>query len=86
MAPTADRTALEMIAAFDHFLAGGDGNHILALEVAAESMFGAMAYELALDRDQAATAMCRAFLIALVDPAHPDLDYLRAALPPRVQQ
>ena len=40
----------------------------------------------AIEPSAAYTAMCRAFLIALVDPAHPDLDYLRAALPPRVQQ
>jgi len=39
--------------------------------------FGAAAFQ-AGQGDQAAHAMGRAFLLALIDPSHADLDYLRA--------
>lgn len=39
--------------------------------------FGAAAYE-AGNGHQAAHAMGRSFLLALIDPSHPELDYLRA--------
>ena len=36
------------------------------------------AYEAAIDADQGASAMIRSVLLALIDIAHPELDYLRA--------
>lgn len=45
--------------------------------VARAISFGAEAYDRG-HGHQAMHAMGRAFLLALVDPAHPDLDYLRA--------
>lgn len=41
--------------------------------------YGVAAYHCAMDTDEGAHAMMRAVLLALVDPMHPDLDYLRAA-------
>lgn len=41
--------------------------------------FGVAAYHIAMDTDEGAHAMMRAILLALVDPMHPDLGYLRAA-------
>ena len=42
------------------------------------SLFGAAAYDKAIDGDAAPFAMLQALLLAMKDPAHPDLDYLRA--------
>lgn len=44
--------------------------------------YGAQAFEVAavhgMTRDSAPYALLRSFLLALIDPLHPDLDYLRA--------
>ncbi len=40
--------------------------------------FGAAAYDGVPDANAAAVAYGRAFLMALIDPLHPGLDYLRA--------
>ena len=42
------------------------------------AVYGVAAYEAAPCDDSGTAAMARAFLTALIDPLHPDLDYLRA--------
>jgi hypothetical protein len=70
----------ELLDSYDAFLAAmemddADMNRFHAVCDAIN--FGAAAYE-AGEGHQAAHAMGRAFLLALIDQSHPDLDYLRA--------
>jgi hypothetical protein len=69
----------ELLDSYDAFLAAmemDDADMERFHTVCAAINFGAAAYE-AGSGHQAAHAMGRAFLLALIDPAHPDLDYLR---------
>lgn len=49
----------------------------LQKRVARAAVFGAAAYEAASCMDNGTYAMMRSILTALIDPLHPDLDYLR---------
>lgn len=73
------RDAAQMLLALhDGFLAGRDVDMADAKTVGIASAFAAQAYAVCPHRDAAPSAMTRAFLMALIDPMHPDLDYLRA--------
>ena len=70
----------DLLASYDAFLAGGPMDSESLERFAAVSRaasFGAAAYERGYG-DQSTHAMARSFLLALINPAHPDLDYLRA--------
>lgn len=72
--------ARHLLESYDAFMAGvemdqKDTERFKA--VCAGISFGAAAYE-AGHGHQAAHAMGRSFLLAIIDPTHPDLDYLRA--------
>ena len=74
-------TIKEALDTYDAFLRGDQltpSQSQLANRVAVAAAFGAAAYERGIDADQGAHAMIRSTLRALIDPAHPDLDYLRA--------
>lgn len=73
-------TPSALLAAYDEFIGaeprsaqGGTTGYRVALAAS----FGVAAYEAAFDPDAGACAMIRAVLLALTDPASPDLDYLR---------
>lgn len=71
--------ARHLLESYDTFMSGGEmdpKDTERFNSVCAAISFGAAAYEVG-QGDQAAHAMGRAFLLALIDPAHPDLDYLR---------
>ena len=77
----ADMTAREMLDLHDKFMSGApitEDESKAADRIALAASFGSTAYEDGTDADQGTHAMLRAFLTALVDPMHPDLDYLRA--------
>jgi hypothetical protein len=74
-------TVAALLGAYDRFMSAGamtDEESALALRVIKASVFGAAAYEVGSDQYNSGHAMTRAFLQGLVDPAHEDLDYLRA--------
>ncbi|WP_353144899.1 hypothetical protein [Paracoccus sp. (in: a-proteobacteria)] len=76
----ATMTPAELLALHDKFMSGGgvtDDEKAAADHIALSAAFGSAAYEAAMDADRGTHAMLRAFLLALVDPMHPDLDYLR---------
>ena len=50
----------------------------LQKRIARAAVYGAAAYEAAPCVDNGTYAMMRSILLALIDPLHPDLDYLRA--------
>lgn len=74
------KVARDLLNIYDLFMSGGD---LCAADmerfnsVCAAINFGAAAYSAGAGH-QAAHAMGRSFLLALIDPLHPDLDYLRA--------
>lgn len=49
-----------------------------ARRVWAASTFAATAFERSIDASAGAHTLARTFVLALIDPLHPDLDYLRA--------
>ena len=75
-------TASDMLSAWDSYLGGQardqrENAHRLLLAASfARAQFEDLA---ALDPDAATGGMLRAFLLALIDPASPDLDHLRAS-------
>jgi hypothetical protein len=74
-----DLTAL--LAAYDKFMAGDkmtDAEMEAFRAVAAASAFAAAAYDDATPYSHAAHVLARSFLIALIDPCDPQLDYLRS--------
>lgn len=60
------------------FMSGLPFDADLQILVARAAVFGAAAYEAAPCDDSGTYAMVRSILTALIDPLHPDLDYLRA--------
>lgn len=69
------------LASLDSFMSGAPINPESKAQsdaLARAASFASEAYRQGYDHDQATHAMLRAFLTALVDPLHPDLDYLRA--------
>jgi len=75
-------TAKEMLAAVDTFMSGAElTEKQRELEKAATTAgaFAAAAFDAYAPRGGGEYhALTRSFLLALVDPSHPDLDYLRA--------
>lgn len=67
-----------MLELHDGFLDGRDVDMADAKTLGLASAFAAQAYAICPMRDAAPSAMTRAFLLAVIDPMHPDLDYLRA--------
>jgi hypothetical protein len=79
--PVPDMTARELLSEFNQLHGDAVRPGLLSREcisVAVASAFAAEAYEQAICRDSGSIALARAFLQALVDPNHPDLDHLRA--------
>ena len=71
--------AKAMLAISDGFMDGKTGyDNAAARRLFRASSFGAQAFAICPVPDARASAMLRAFLVALIDPAQPDLDYLRA--------
>lgn len=62
----------------DAFMRGAPCDKDIDRRVTFAACFGASAYEAAPLVASGIHAMLRAFLLALIDPMHPDLDYLRA--------
>ena len=72
----------EMLATWDRFIGGDrDADEAAAKRLILAACFAAQAYEDAisgaLTADGAPAALLRAFLIALIDDASPELDHLR---------
>ena len=77
---TATMTLKQLLEIYDKFMAAEpitDAEKEISDAVAVASCFGAAAYEAGMDAHQGAHAMLRSVLLALIDPLHPDLDYLR---------
>lgn len=73
--------AQELLDSYDAFLAGKKMSPAQLEQfksVCSAISFGAAAYQEG-HGGQAGHAMGRSFLLALIDPTHPDLDYLRAS-------
>lgn len=71
----------DALAAHDAFMAGEPltgQQRELARSFAQAACYGAAALAASQGLDHGPTAMARAFVQALIDPLHPDLDYLRA--------
>jgi len=76
-----DLTASELLTAYDKFLSGAPisrADEATARTVAIAACFGVAAYDAQPNQETATNAMVRSFLLALINPAHSDLDYLRA--------
>jgi hypothetical protein len=67
-----------MLDLHDDFLAGKDVDTKEADHLFLAASFGAQAFAVCPIPEARPSAMLRAFLTALIDPMHPDLDYLRA--------
>jgi hypothetical protein len=73
--------AEKLLEAHDAFLSGHpltEGQSERARSVAQAACFAAAAYNAGGEGGQNIAALARAFLLALIDPMHSDLDYLRA--------
>ena len=80
-APRAVDPLREALEAYDAFMSGkpiGPDTKAMADRASLAAAFAAAAYEKGYDRGQATHALLRSFLTAMLDPASPDLDYLRA--------
>ena len=77
-APDPITVAARMMLDNHNALGGPSYNSALGLRALSAAIFAAEAQRAADDYDAAPIALMRAFLIALIDPLHPDLDYLRA--------
>lgn len=76
-----DLTPREMLDAYDACMSGSaatDEQYAIAATLVTAACFSAQAFAMRDDFDMGASAMVRAFLLALIDPLHPDLDYLRS--------
>ena len=77
---TATMTPQQLLEVYDKFMAAEpitDAEKRIVDAVTVAASFGAEAYEMGMGAHQGATSMIRATLLALIDPLHPDLDYLR---------
>lgn len=74
-------TPSQLLAAHERFMSGQPislSEKTAADSVALAACFAATALNRAMTVESGIAALTRAFLLALVDPLHPDLDYLRA--------
>jgi len=79
--PTATMTPQQLLETYDKFMAAEpitDAEKQVSDAVAVAACFGVSAYEAGMNAHHGTHAMLRSFLLALIDPLHPDLDYLRA--------
>ena len=70
----------ELLASYDAFMAGSEisaKTAEAARQVSLASAFAVAAYNARIGEYKGAHALARAFLLALVDDCHPELDYLR---------
>ncbi|MFG6081573.1 hypothetical protein ACEUZ9_002197 [Paracoccus litorisediminis] len=77
----ANMSPAKLLEVYDRFTDGGPISPDERLQVdgiALAASFGSAAFLARMDDDQGTHAMMRAILLALVDPMHPDLDYLRS--------
>lgn len=72
------KTAKALLHNHDAFMAGQPCDEAIEKRLSSAACFAAAAYDAAPMEDAAPAALTRAFLLALIDPLHPDLDYLRA--------
>ena len=70
--------ARHLLAINDDFMAGKDVDADAAKRLGLASAFGAQAFTVCPQLNARPSAMLRALLLAIIDPTHPDLDYLRA--------
>ena len=79
--PILGMTPAQMLAAYDDFMSGkhisGDTERV-AKAVSRAAAYASTAYDMGMGGGQDGHALARSFLIALIDPLHADLDYLRA--------
>ena len=78
---TATMTPQQLLEVYDKFMSAEpitDAEKEITERTALAAIFGAEAYEKGIDANQGTHAMLRSVLLALIDPLHPDLDYLRA--------
>lgn len=71
-----------LLAIYDRFMSGAEmsvDDIATVNKIGKAACFAAEAYQNGMDGGQAVHALLRSFLCALIDPMHPDLDYLRAA-------
>jgi hypothetical protein len=72
---------VDMLNAYDRFMGGAELNTLdraIVNRLTKAGSFAAEAFMYGFDADQGAHALTRAFICVLIDPLHPDLDYLRA--------
>lgn len=62
----------------NNFMGGRPYDRAMQQRIARAAIYGAAAYEAAPCPDSGTYALLRSFCLALIDPLHPDLDYLRA--------
>ena len=75
------RSAAELLAVYDGFMQGAkltETQHEMQKAISAAGCFAAAAFEQAPSGGSDLHALTRSFLLALIDPTHPELDYLRA--------
>lgn len=73
-------TPQQLIEAYDASMSGQGASDVQrerAMMVATAAAYAAQAYEMRICDGQGAHALARSFLLALIDPTHPELDYLR---------
>lgn len=79
--PILGMTPAQMLAAYDDFMSGksirGDAERV-AKAVSQAAAYASTAYDMGMGGGQDGHALARSFLLALIDPLHADLDYLRA--------
>jgi len=68
-----------MLKTHDEFMSGVPCDERAADKLHRAASFGAQAFAVCPIPEARPVYMVRAFLVALIDPAHPDLDYLRAS-------
>ncbi|GHC12698.1 hypothetical protein GCM10007291_07490 [Gemmobacter nanjingensis] len=69
--------ARQMLTNHDAFMGGDPCDEAMEQRLSRAACFASAAYAAAPMEDAAPAALMRAFLLALVDPLHPDLDCLR---------
>ena len=76
--PSITEAAQAMLDLHDGFMSGADVDKKAADRLHLAAAFGAQAFAVCPIPEARPGAMLRALLVALIDPMHPDLDYLRA--------
>lgn len=72
--------ALKALDAYDKFMRGSDltdDENTLVTRITKAAIYASAAYAEGMCEGSSTHAMLRSFLCAMIDPLHPDLDYLR---------